>query len=56
MTKGHNKGRPNDPNPEEKAKGHDRHLTSTDKKKNPDRGRNPEEDPSGGTKKSNAVD
>lgn len=31
MTKGHNKGKTNDPYPENKVKGQDRHLT--DKKK-----------------------
>ncbi len=55
MTKGHNKGKTNDPDPENKTTGQPRHLTDQSKKKDEDRGRNPEKDPSGGTKGKNNV-
>ena len=55
MTKGHNKGKTNDPDPENKTPGQDRHLTDSDKKKNQNNGRNPDPDPSDGTKGKNSI-
>lgn len=55
MVKGHNKGDSNDPNPENKAQGQDRHLKESKKDKGQDRGRNPDPDPSEGTKKKNNL-
>lgn len=56
MTKGHNKGgNNNDANPEDKAKGQHRKLSDQDKKKQPNNGRNPDPDPSDGTKKQNNI-
>ncbi|MCC9138195.1 hypothetical protein ACFSKU_00305 [Pontibacter silvestris] len=59
MTKGHNKGedklsRPEAENRQEKDNGQNRHLSDQQKKKGP-QGRHPNEDPSGGTKGSNAI-
>lgn len=56
MTKGHNQGKTNDVDPENKTKGQDRHLTDSQKKKENDKeGRNPDSDPSGGTKGKNSI-
>lgn len=56
MTKGHNKGKPNDPDPKNKVKGQERHLSDQKKNKAPDRGRNPNPDPSKGSKGKNSID
>lgn len=53
MTKGHNKGKTNDP--ENKVQGQDRHLPDDKKKKSPKKGRNPDPDPSEGSKGQNNV-
>lgn len=56
MTKGHNRGGPNnDAHPEKKGKGEHRHLTDEDKKDLPDNGRNPDSNPSDGTKGKNSI-
>ncbi len=55
MTKGHNKGKNNDPDPENKTPGQHRKLTDQDKKKQDKSGRNPDPDPSDGTKGKNNV-
>jgi hypothetical protein len=55
MTKGHNKGETNDRDPQNKGQGQDRHLTNKKKEKAPDHGRNPDPDPSEGTKGQNAI-
>ena len=56
MTKGHNKGIADDRYPENKKKGQDRHQTDQDKDNSHKQGRNPKgSDPSGGTKKQNAI-
>lgn len=55
MTKGHNKGKNNDADPENKTPGQDRHLPDSKKDKGHDKGRNSEEDPSGGTKGQNSI-
>ena len=55
MTKGHNKGKNNDPAPQNKVTGQDRHLPDSRKDKSHDKGRNAEEDPSGGTKGKNSI-
>ena len=55
MTKGHNKGDTNDPNPQEKGQGQDRHLSDSKKDKSHDKGRNSDPDPSGGTKGKNSI-
>lgn len=56
MTKGHNKGRTK----EDKAKGEHTpgqttHLKEGNKDKSPNKGRNKDEDPSGGTKGKNSI-
>lgn len=55
MTKGHNKGKTNDADPENKTPGQDRHLPDSKKDKSPDKGRSSDEDPSGGTKGKNSI-
>lgn len=56
MTKGHNQGKTNDVDPENKTLGQDRHLSNKDKeRKNDKEGRSPEKDPSGGTKGQNSI-
>lgn len=55
MTKGHNKGSTNDPDPKNKAQGQDRHLSDSKKDKSHDKGRNSDPDPSGGTKGKNSI-
>lgn len=55
MTKGHNKGKNNDPAPQDKVTGQDRHLPDSKKDKSHDKGRSSEEDPSGGTKGQNSI-
>lgn len=54
MTKGHNQGKTNDPDPENKVPGQDRHLPDSKKDKD-DKGRNSDPDPSGGRKGKNNV-
>lgn len=54
MVKGHNQGKTNDVDPENKTKGQDRHLSDKKKDKS-NKGRNAEEDPSGGTKGRNSI-
>lgn len=53
MTKGHNKGPVNDQ--EKHTKGQHKSLSDSKKDKSPNKGRNKEEDPSGGTKGKNSV-
>lgn len=54
MTKGHNQGKTNDEDPENKTPGQDRHLPDS-KKDDSKKGRNADPDPSGGTKGKNNV-
>ncbi len=56
MTKGHNKGHVNDiENKENRSQGQDQHLPDSKKDKSHDKGRNSDEDPSGGTKGKNSI-
>ena len=55
MTKGHNQGKTNDADPDNKTKGQDRHLKDSNKDKSPNKGRNSDPDPSGGRKGKNSI-
>ena len=55
MTKGHNQEKTNDADPKNKTKGQDRKLSDSQKEKSPNKGRNSDEDQSGGTKGQNAI-
>lgn len=54
MTKGHNKGKSNDADPENKTPGQDRHLSDSKKGKS-NQGRNADPDSSDGTKGQNSI-